>query len=122
MCLRVGRVDHLDLGVLGLRGQLSHDRGKHAHPAPTLPTVEGGLWRAIGGRRIFHINPLDCMKNNVGQNPPVIDPRLTTELQKIRAQSVNLRFGQPKKIAHNTSLLWEFVLRRKPPPKPIYGS
>lgn len=58
MCLRVGRVDHLDLGVLGLRGQLSHDRGKHAHPATTLPTVVGGLWRAIGGRRMFSHQPI----------------------------------------------------------------
>jgi hypothetical protein len=61
-------------------------------------------------------------ENNAAQNPPVIDPRLATGLRKIRAQSVNLRFGQPKKIAHNTSLLWEFESRRKPPLKPIYGS
>lgn len=52
MCLRVGRVDHLDLGVLGLRGQLSHDRGKHAHPAPTLPTVESDKFEPVSARTV----------------------------------------------------------------------
>ena len=50
--LRVGRVDHQYPGVLGLRGQFGHNGGKHAHPAPPLPTVIERLRWTVGRRRV----------------------------------------------------------------------
>ena len=62
MHLRVGRVDHQDLSILGLRGQLGHDRGEHAHPAPPLPTVVKCLWRTVGRRRMLPHQPIALYK------------------------------------------------------------
>ena len=104
MCFRVGRIDHHDLGVLGLRGQFGHDRREHAHPAPPLPTVVKRLWWTIGGRRGSH-QPIALYEDYPAQNPPVINPGLAAGLWKIRAQPVNLRLGQPEKIAHHSSPL-----------------
>jgi hypothetical protein len=110
------------LSILGLRGQLGHDRGEHAHPAPPLPTVVKCLWRTVGRRRMLPHQPIALYEDNPAQNSPVIDPRLATGLRKIRSQSVNLRFGQPEKIVHHASPLWELESRRKRSIKHIYGS
>jgi len=61
--LGVGCVDHQYLGVLGLCGQFGHNRSKHAHPAPSLPTVIERLRPTIDGRCVLpHQHPSRCMK------------------------------------------------------------
>jgi hypothetical protein len=66
--------------------------------------------------------PIALKEDNPAQHPPIINPRLAAGLRKERPKPVNLRLGQPEKIAHHTPSLWEFESRRAPPLKRIYGS
>mgnify|MGYP000966948977 CR=1 FL=1 len=87
---RVGRVDHREPGLLCLRRQFGHDRGKHAHPAPPLPAVAEGLRRAADGGRGLSHPPVALDEEGPAQHPPVIDPRLATGLRKERPQLCSL--------------------------------
>ncbi len=64
MSLRVGRVDHHNLGLLLLGGQLGHDRSEHTHPAPLRPAVVERLRRTIlPGRVLPHQGEWNARKH-----------------------------------------------------------
>jgi hypothetical protein len=66
--------------------------------------------------------PIALNEDYPAQHPQVIDPRLAAGLREERPKPVNLRLGQPEKIAHHTSPLWEFESRHATSLKRIYGS
>jgi hypothetical protein len=81
--LRMGRVDHDDLGLLRLRRQFSQVLGEHAHPVPPFQAVVGRLWRSTHLRRIGSARPIVIDEDNAAQNTPIINTWLSMALWKI---------------------------------------
>jgi hypothetical protein len=101
MRLEVGRVDHHDFLLAAFGGQSLHHPGEDPHVAPPLPPIVERLGRSILPRRVTPSQPVAIDEDYAAQHTPVIDPRLAMALWKERLQPLQLRLGQPEKVAHH---------------------
>ena len=105
MGFQVSRIDHDRPLVSSLGGQAGHDASEHAHPAPALPPVVEGLWRAVFPGSVTPPQAIAVDEDYAAQNATIIDARLAMALGKERLKPRHLRVSQPEKIAHQKGLL-----------------
>ena len=96
MGLKVGCVDHDDLGIAPLGGQFGQDARKDAQTAPPHPAVIKRLGWTIFGRRIAPAQPIAIDKYYSTQNTLIIDPWNPMRQRKERLETLHLRVSQPE--------------------------
>jgi hypothetical protein len=99
------------IGAFG--GQARHDPGEDALFTPAFPAVVESFGRTILPRRIALPQTIAIDEDYATQDPSIINPRLAMALGEKRFQALNLRLGQPVKIAHGLGLLAEPESRQR---------
>ena len=77
MCFQVGRIDHYCILLAVQGGQTRHHPREDAFLAPTLPSAEERLVRAVSGRSVTPAQAITIDKDYAALHTLVVNARLS---------------------------------------------